>query len=124
MNTMFKEKIINGLTLASNCFDNFYTFGFFFLIVLNTISLIIVFAFLAVTYIDNSQIFPLILMVIRVLSYVLIFWIVSFGLSIIFKTIADIMYKRQEKDIVNNLQKTLPVVKLKRGKNAKLKGEI
>ena len=100
---MTGEKVRNGMLLASEFFNNFYKLGFFLLIVINTMVSIIFFYVLATLYPDN-KIIDMSILAIKVIYSILTLWIISGSLSFIFKSIFNIMNKRQELDISNKLK--------------------
>ena len=98
-----KERLINSLSFASTFFDNFYRAGFIMLLVINTFSSIIFFVYLGGQNYD-TELYRIALFLVTFISYILMFWVVSLCLSIIFKAISDILVKKQEINIINKLR--------------------
>jgi len=109
-----KERLINSLSFASSFFRSFYNAGFIILLIMNTVTSIIFFVYLGGQNYD-TELYSISLFLVRFISYILMFWIVSLCFSIMFKELADILIKKQELNIIN---------KLKEADNGKLKRKI
>ena len=100
---MTGEKVRNGMLLASEFFKSFYKLGFFLLIVMNTMVSILFFYVLATIYPD-SKIVDMSILAIKIIYIILVFWVCSGAFSFIFKSIFNIMSRKQERDIINKLK--------------------
>ena len=97
------NKLRNGMLFASEFFNGFYKLGFSLLLVINTVVSIIFFYVLATIYPD-SKIIDMSILAIKGLYIILAFWICSGAFSFIFRSIFNIMSRKQERDIINKLK--------------------
>ena len=109
-----KERLINGLQFAGEFFNSFYKAGFSMLLAINTVTSIIFFVYLGSQNYD-TELYSTSLFLVKFIFYIIMFWIISLCLSILFTSISQILLTKQEINIVN---------KLKEAEDAKFKRKI
>jgi hypothetical protein len=112
---MVSERLLNGLNFGRSFFEGVYSAGIIILLIINSVSCIIFFSYIAIHNLDT----PLMLLSLslsKFIVYFLLFWIVSFGVSIMLSNIIKILTRKQEKEIydaLSNIKKKNDIVKRK-----------